>query len=101
MADALRDEVEDSIADTPQGGSVIRYRSVMSTSSSEQSRMGKLGSMSLCRRCKIDCMTMEGLVLHSLTSEHQNMTMALVLIIRMMQIVNHSNRNLKKYLQTL
>ncbi|KAJ6817353.1 elongation factor 2-like [Iris pallida] len=51
---------------------------VMSSSSSERSRMGKLGSMSWCRRCKIDCTTMEGLVLHSLTREHQNMTLVLV-----------------------
>ncbi|KAJ6832460.1 40S ribosomal protein S15 [Iris pallida] len=34
--------------------------------------------MGWCRRCKIDCITMEGLVLHSQTKEHQNMTMALV-----------------------
>ncbi|KAJ6823651.1 trithorax group protein osa-like [Iris pallida] len=48
----------------------------------EQSRKRKPGSMGWCRICKIDCMTVEGLDLHSQTREHQNMTMDLVLSIK-------------------
>lgn len=48
----------------------------------EQSRKRKPGSMGWCRICKVDCMTVEGLDLHSQTREHQNMTMDLVLSIK-------------------
>ncbi|KAJ6825337.1 trithorax group protein osa-like [Iris pallida] len=48
----------------------------------EQSTKRKPGSMGWCRICKIDCMTVEGLDLHSQTREHQNMTMDLVMSIK-------------------
>lgn len=38
----------------------------------------KLGSTSWYRRCKIEGESTEGLVIHSLTTEHQNRTMTLV-----------------------
>lgn len=48
----------------------------------EYSRMRKPGSMGLCRICKIDCETVEGLDLHSQTREHQKMAMHMVLSIK-------------------
>ncbi|CAA6661698.1 unnamed protein product [Spirodela intermedia] len=48
----------------------------------DNSRKRKQGSIGWCRICKVDCETVEGLDLHSQTTEHQKRAMDIVLSIK-------------------